>query len=148
MCTLVDIWTKADMLYCRYTCFGGDRKCYIQWAIMPRFQGLGRGLLRIFPFSPQEQPCLVFTHPTIPGGGRVRNAGLPVITSNMLLTVACEYCRQAPSAFGCPRGSRGQPWQGSDSSRGLVIRQPPCSIPRDIVVNRQQKTSNSSPRTQ
>ena len=51
------------------------------------------------------------------GGGRVRNAGLPVITGNTLLTVACEYCRRAPSAFGCPRGSRVQPKQGSDSSR-------------------------------
>ena len=51
------------------------------------------------------------------GGGRVRNAGLPVITGNTLLAVACEYCRRAPSDFGCPRGSRVQPRQGSDSSR-------------------------------
>ena len=52
-----------------------------------------------------------------PGGGRVRNAGLPVITGNTLLAVACEYCRRAPSDFGCLRGSRVQPRQGSDSSR-------------------------------
>ena len=51
------------------------------------------------------------------GGGRVRNAGLPVITGNTLLAVACEYCRRAPSDFGCLRGSRVQPRQGSDSSR-------------------------------
>ena len=51
------------------------------------------------------------------GGGRVRNAGLPVITGNTLLTVSYEYCRRAPSDFGCPRGSRVQPRQGSDSSR-------------------------------
>ena len=50
------------------------------------------------------------------GGGWVRNARLPVITGNTLLTVACEYCRRAPSDFGCPRGSRVQPRQGSDSS--------------------------------
>ena len=31
---------------------------------------------------------------------------------------------------------------------GLGIRQPPCSITRDKVVNRQQKLSNSSPHTQ
>ena len=31
---------------------------------------------------------------------------------------------------------------------GLAIRQPPCSITRDIVVNRQQKLSNSSSHTQ
>ena len=52
-----------------------------------------------------------------PGGGRVRNAGLTVITGNTLLAVACEYCRRAPSDFGYPRGSRVQPLQGSDSSR-------------------------------
>ena len=51
------------------------------------------------------------------GGGQVRNAGLPVITGNTLLTVACEYCWRAPSDFGCPRGARIQPRQGSDSSR-------------------------------
>ena len=51
------------------------------------------------------------------GGGRVRNAGLPVITGNKLLTVACEYCRRAPSDFVCPRGFRVQPTQGSDTSR-------------------------------
>ena len=54
---------------------------------------------------------------TLAGGGRVRNAGLPVITGNTLLAVTCEYCRRAPSDFGCPRGSRVQPRQGSDSSR-------------------------------
>ena len=54
---------------------------------------------------------------TSSGGGRVRNAGLPVITGNTLLAVACEYCRRAPSDFGCLRGSRVQPRQGSDSSR-------------------------------
>ena len=43
MCTLVDIGTKPDMSLL-FTCFGGDRKCYIQWAIMPLFQGSGRGL--------------------------------------------------------------------------------------------------------
>ena len=53
----------------------------------------------------------------LPGGGRVRNAGLPVITGNTLLAVACEYCQRAPSDFGCLRGSRVQPRQGSDSSR-------------------------------
>ena len=58
-----------------------------------------------------------FTLGTISGGGRVRNAGLPVITGNTLLAVACEYCRRAPSDFGCLRGSRVQPRQGSDSSR-------------------------------
>ena len=58
---------------------------------------------------------------TLPGGGRVRNAGLPVMTGNTLLTVACEYCRRAPSDFGCPRGSRIQPRQGSDSSRRARI---------------------------
>ena len=51
------------------------------------------------------------------GGGRVRNAGLPVITGNTLLPVACEYCRRAPSDFGCLRDSRVQPRQGSDNSR-------------------------------
>ena len=49
--------------------------------------------------------------------GRVRNAGLPVMTGNTLLAVACEFCRRAPSDFGCLRGSRVQPRQGSDSSR-------------------------------
>ena len=49
--------------------------------------------------------------------GRVRNAGLPVITGNTLLPVACEYCRRDPSDFGCLRGSRVQPRQGSDNSR-------------------------------
>ena len=58
-------------------------------------------------------------------GGRVRNAGLSVISGNTLLTVACEYCRRAPSDFVC--------------HAGLAIRQPPCSITRDIVVNRQHK---------
>ena len=42
-----------------------------------------------------------------PGGGRVRNAGLPVITGNTLLAVACEYCRRAPSDFGCLRAGLG-----------------------------------------
>ena len=42
MCTLVDIWTKPDMPLL-FTCFGGDQKCYIRWAIMPWFQGSGRG---------------------------------------------------------------------------------------------------------
>ena len=61
----------------------------------------------------------IFGHQGWPlaGGGRVRNAGLPVITGNTLLAVACEYCRRAPSDFGCLRGSRVQPRQGSDSSR-------------------------------
>ena len=59
-------------------------------------------------------------------GGTVRNAGLSVISGNTLLTAACEYCRSAPSDFVC--------------HAGLAIRQPPCSITRDIVVNRQQKT--------
>ena len=62
-------------------------------------------------------------------GGRVRNTGLPVISGNTLLTVACEYCRRAPSDFVC--------------HTGLAIRQPPCSNNRDIMVNRQQKLSNS-----
>ena len=66
-------------------------------------------------------------------GGRVRNAGLSVISGNTLLTLACEYCRRAPSDFVC--------------HAGLAIRQPPCSITRDIVVNRQQKLSNSSSHT-
>ena len=57
------------------------------------------------------------TYGHLPGGGRVRNAGLPVITGNTLLAVACEYCLRAPSDFLCPRGSRVQPMQGSDSSR-------------------------------
>ena len=43
MCTLVDIWTKPNMPLL-FTCFGGDRKCYIRWAIMPWLQGSGRGL--------------------------------------------------------------------------------------------------------
>ena len=47
------------------------------------------------------------------GGGRVRNAGLPVISGNTLSTVACEYCQRAPSDFFvCPWGSRVQPRQG------------------------------------
>ena len=50
------------------------------------------------------------------GGGRVRNAGLLVITGNTLLTVACEFCRRAPNDFVCPRGFRVQKMQGSDSS--------------------------------
>ena len=58
-------------------------------------------------------------------GGRVRNAGLSVISGNTLLTVACEYWRRAPSDFVC--------------HSGLAIRKPPCSITRDIVVNQQQK---------
>ena len=58
-------------------------------------------------------------------GGRVRNAGLSVKSGNTLLAVACEYCRRAPIDFVC--------------HAGLAIRQPPCSITRDIVVNRQQK---------
>ena len=66
-------------------------------------------------------------------GGRVRNAELSVTSGNTLLTVACEYCRRAPSVFVC--------------HAGLAIRQPPCSITRDIVVNRQQKLSNSSSHT-
>ena len=37
-------------------------------------------------------------------GGRVRNAGLSVISGNTLLTVACEYCRRAPSDFVCHAG--------------------------------------------
>ena len=52
-------------------------------------------------------------------GGRIRNAGLSVISGNTLLTVACEYCRRAPSDFVC--------------HAGLAIRQPPCSITWDIV---------------
>ena len=60
----------------------------------------------------KERSCVAYT-----GGGRVRNAGLPVITGNTLLAVACEYCRRALSDFGCLRGSRVQPRQGSDSSR-------------------------------
>ena len=67
-------------------------------------------------------------------GGRVRNAGLSVISGNTLLTVACEHCRCAPSDFVC--------------HEGLAIWQPPCSITRDIVVNRQQKLSNSSSHSQ
>ena len=50
-------------------------------------------------------------------GGRVRNAGLPVITGNTLLAVTCEDCRRAPRDFVCLRGSRVQLKQGSDSSR-------------------------------
>ena len=46
-------------------------------------------------------------------GGRVRNAGLSVISGNTLLTVACEYCRRAPSDFVC--------------HAGLAIRKPSCS---------------------
>ena len=38
-----------------------------------------------------------FNRRHLSGGGRVRNAGLPVITGNTLLPVACEYCRRAPS---------------------------------------------------
>ena len=49
-------------------------------------------------------------------GGRFRNAGLSVISGNTLLTVACKYCRRAPSDFVC--------------LAGLAIRQPPCSITR------------------
>ena len=51
-------------------------------------------------------------------GGRVRNAVLPVISGNTLLTVACEYCRRALSDFVC--------------HTGLAIRQPPSSIIRDM----------------
>ena len=58
-------------------------------------------------------------------GGRVRNAGLSVISGNTLLTVACDYCRRAPRDFVC--------------HAGLARRQPPCFITRDIMVNRQQK---------
>ena len=60
---------------------------------------------------------IFFNRRHLSGGGRVRNAGLPVITGNTLLPVACEYCRRAPSDFGCLRGSRVQPRQGSDNSR-------------------------------
>ena len=62
-------------------------------------------------------------------GGRVRNAGLPVISGNTLLTVACEYCRSAPSDFVC--------------HAGLAIRQPSCSITRDIVVNRGESATKT-----
>ena len=51
-------------------------------------------------------------------GGRVRNARLSVISGHTLLTVACEYCRRAPSDF--------------VFHTGLATRQPPCSITRDI----------------
>ena len=60
---------------------------------------------------------IVLASTCLPGGGRVRNAGLPVITGNTLLAVACEYCRRAASDFGCLWGSRVQPRQSSDSSR-------------------------------
>ena len=67
-------------------------------------------------FNEKHSPC--WPRQSKPaGGGWVRNAGLPVITGNTLLTVACENCRRAPSDFVCPRGSRVQPRQGSDSSR-------------------------------
>ena len=66
--------------------------------------------------SPKRIGMYAFIH-SWSGGGRVRNAGLPVITGNTLLAVACECCRRAPSGFGCLRGSRVQPRQGSDSSR-------------------------------
>ena len=49
-------------------------------------------------------------------GGWIRNAGLSVISGNTLLTVACEYCRRAPSDFVC--------------HAGLAIQQPPCFITR------------------
>ena len=42
---------------------------------------------------------------------RVRNAGLSVISGNTLFTVACQYCRRAPSDYVC--------------HAGLAIRQPP-----------------------
>ena len=66
-------------------------------------------------FNEKHSPC--WPRQSKPGGGWVRNAGLPVITGNTLLTVACENCRRAPSDFVCPWGSRVQPRQGSDSSR-------------------------------
>ena len=46
-------------------------------------------------------------------GGSVRHAGLSVISGNTLLTVACEYCRRAPSDFVC--------------HARFAIGQPPCS---------------------
>ena len=49
--------------------------------------------------------------------GRVRNAGLSVISGNTLINVAYEYCRRAPSDFVC--------------HTGLAIRQPPCSRHRN-----------------
>ena len=67
-------------------------------------------------FNEKHSPC--WPRQSKPAGGDwVRNAGLPVITGNTLLTVACENCRRAPSDFVCPRGSRVQPRQGSESSR-------------------------------
>ena len=54
---------------------------------------------------------------SIIGGGRVRIAGLPVISGSALLNNTCECCRCAPSDFACPRGSYVQPMQGFDSSR-------------------------------
>ena len=41
----------------------------------------------------QSVPCIHAEWAIL--GGRVRNAGLPVISGNTLLTVACEYCRRA-----------------------------------------------------
>ena len=80
----------------------------------------------------QSMPCIHAEWAIL--GGRFRNAGLSVKSGNTLLTVACEYCWCAPSDFVC--------------HAGLAIRQPPCSITRDIVVNGQQKLSNSSSHTQ
>ena len=53
--------------------------------------------------------------------------------------------RVTSSVSGAPESSRGR---ALTAHAGLAIRQPPCSITRDIVVNRQQKLSNSSPHTQ
>ena len=55
---------------------------------------------------------------TSSGGGRVRNAGLPVITGNTLLAVACEYCpewlRLSP---GLPSPAEAGLWQLTQGSR-------------------------------
>ena len=60
------------------------------------------------------------------GGGRVRNAVLPVISGNMLLTVACEYCiaevpQVTSSLPGAPESSRGRAVQ---CCRNMVARSP------------------------
>ena len=72
------------------------------------------------------------------GGGRVRNAGLPLRTGSTYLPAATSLAdvpREPSPALGAPESNRSR---APPAHAGLAIRQPPCCFTRDIVANRQQ----------